>query len=343
MQNPGDRGIDPRMAEPFRAGVALITGASGFIGGRLRDALLADGHDVVALTRKGSPEPKQGRGAPVDYAELDSLTQVIAKEKPEYVFHVAGATKGVTYKDFQLGNVMPTQNLLEAVKRAHPDLKRFVHVSSLTCYGPSKADRPADELDERKPVEHYGKSKLEAEQAVEAASKDVPTTIIRPPTVYGPGDVDAYELFLWATRRVNLFYGNRDRHMSAIYVDDLVRGMREAAAHDAAIGKGYFLCDGEPRTWGEYQRHIVAASGGSAFDLNLPEQLLDVAAFFGELATKFDGKPRLLNKQKALLGKQPAWTCRHDRARADFGYKPRVSVREGVEQTFAWYREQRWI
>jgi nucleoside-diphosphate-sugar epimerase len=331
------------MSEPYRAGVALVTGASGFIGGRLRDALLADGYDVVALTRKGSPEPKKGRGAPVDYADLESLERVIEKERPEYVFHVAGATKGVKYQDFQRANVMPTENLLKATKRVHPGIRRFLHVSSLTCYGPSTVTRPSEEDDERKPVELYGTSKLEAEQVVDAASKDVPVTIIRPPAVYGPGDVDAFELFRWAARRLNLFYGNRDVMMSYVYVDDLVRGMRDAAAHDATLAKGYFLCDGEPRTWGGFQGEIVKASGLAAFDLNLPLRTLDVAAFFGELATMIDGKPRLFNKQKALLGKQLAWTCRSDRARADFGYKPQVDVREGVERTFEWYRAQRWI
>lgn len=331
------------MGESFRPGTALLTGASGFIGGRLRDALLDDGYDVVALTRKGSPEPKRGRAAAVDYADPDSLTRVLEQERPELVFHVAGATKGVSYQDFQRGNVMPTQNLIDAVKRAHPSLRRFVHVSSLTSHGPSTPERPSSEDDERKPVEYYGQSKLEADLVVEAAGKEVATTIICPPTVYGPGDVDAFELFRWAARRVNLFYGNRATHMSFVYVDDLVRGMREAAAHEATIGKRYFLTDGEPRTWDEFQRHIVEASGQRAFDLDLPSFVLDVSAFFGELATKVDGRPRLFNKQKVVLGKQRAWTCRHDRAQADFGYQPKFGTREGIERTFEWYRTQRWI
>jgi nucleoside-diphosphate-sugar epimerase len=331
------------MSSSFRPGVAVITGASGFIGGRLRDSLLDDGFDVVALTRAGSPAPKRGRAAAVDYADTDSLVRVLQEERPEYVFHVAGATKGVTIEDFRRGNVMPTQNLLTAMKRAHPELRRFLHVSSLTSHGPSTPERPSSEADERKPVEHYGQSKLEADLLVEAASKELPVTIICPPTVYGPGDVDVLEVFRWAARRVNLFYGNRAMHMSYVFVDDLVRGMREAAAHDATLGKRYFLTDGEPRTWHEFQSHVVAASGRGAFDLDLPSFLLDVSAFFGEIATRMDGKPRLFNKQKVVLGKQRAWTCQHDRARTDFGYEPRFGVREGVERTFEWYRAQRWI
>jgi nucleoside-diphosphate-sugar epimerase len=331
------------MSDTYRAGVALVTGASGFVGGRLRDALLDDGYDVVALTRPGSPEPKRGRAAAVDYAEPETLERVIAAERPEYVFHVAGATKGVSYDDFKRGNVMPTDNLMRALHKVHPGVRRFLHISSLAAFGPSTPDAPMREHHERKPVEFYGRSKLEAEQALEAAGHDVPWTIIRPPTVYGPGDVDNLEFFKLAKRGLNLFWGNRERHMSAVYVDDLVRGIREAAAHDATRGKGYFLCDGVPRTWGLYQQEIVTASGKKVLELNLPELFVDIAAVFGELATKLDKKPRLYNRQKALMGKQLAWTCAHDNARADFGYKPQVGVEDGMRRTFDWYREQRWL
>jgi nucleoside-diphosphate-sugar epimerase len=161
--------------------------------------------------------------------------------------------------------------------------------------------------------------------------------------VYGPRDAETFQLFRLASQRLNVFYGNRERSMSFVYVDDLVRGIRQAATHEATRGKGYFLCDGQPLTWGEYQQRIVEASGKRAFDLMLPELFVDVAAMFGELATKLDKKPRLFNRQKALMGKQIAWTCRHDRARDDFGYRPRVGAQEGVQRTFEWYRENGWL
>ncbi|MFI5307873.1 MAG: NAD-dependent epimerase/dehydratase family protein [Polyangiales bacterium] len=329
------------MSDAQRPGVALITGASGFIGGRLRDSLLDDGYDVVALVRPGSPEPKRGRAAAIDYAEPESLRAVLAQERPELVFHVAGATKGVHYEDFQRGNVMPTRNLLEAVAQTHPGLRRFVHISSLAAYGPSTPD-PVQEHHERKPIEHYGKSKLEAEQVLEALGDAVPWTMIRPPTVYGPGDVDNLELFRLAMRHLNVFYGNRERPMSFVFVDDLVRGIRTAATHEATRSRGYFLCDGRPLTWGEYQQYIVEQTGRRALDLNLPGLSLHVAAFFGELATKLDQKPRLFNRQKVLMAQQ-SWTCRHDRAATDFGYAPTVPVEEGLRRTFEWYRMEGWI
>jgi nucleoside-diphosphate-sugar epimerase len=112
---------------------------------------------------------------------------------------------------------------------------------------------------------------------------------------------------------------------------------------DAARSKGYFICDGKPLTWGQYQASIVAASGKRAFELRLPGACVDVAAAFGELLTAFDKKPRLFNRQKAIMGKQIAWTCRHERAKTDFGYSPKVSLEEGVKQTFDWYKTSGWL
>jgi nucleoside-diphosphate-sugar epimerase len=324
-------------------GTVLITGASGFIGGRLRDALLDAGADVVALRRRGSPEAKRGRSAVVEYDDRDGLRRLVEKEKPAYVFHVAGATKGVTYADFHRANVMPTKNLLDALRDAHPEVRRFVHVSSLTSYGPSTPSAPHTEGSPRRPIEFYGQSKLAAEEIVEGMGDTIPWTIFRPGGVYGPGDVDYFELFKSVERGLNVFFGNRERWMSVVYVDDLVRAILDGAESEKTRGKGYFVCDGKPVTWGVFQQEIIRASGRRVITLNLPELLVDVAATFGELATRIDNKPRLFNKQKAIMGAQEAWTCRHDALAGDIGYEPEFDAAKGVAATLAWYRAERWV
>lgn len=324
------------------AGKALITGASGFIGSRLRDALLADGVDVVAIRRRSSPPSKKGRSVAGDYADAAGLAEIIAEEKPDYVFHVAGATKGRTLEDFRRGNVMPTRNLIDAVKREHPGLRRFVFVSSLTVYGPSTPERPAREEDPRRPVEHYGRSKLEAERLLEAVGDAFAWTIVRPSAVYGPGDVDFLELFKGAARGLNPFFGNEHRWMSKIYVDDCVRGILAAASADAAVGNGYMLCDDEPVTWGRMQAAIVGVMPRRVVTLRLPEALTKIAAIGGEVATMVDKKPRLFNRQKVIMGEQEAWTCTGEAATRDFGFRCEVALDEGVRLTDAWYREHGW-
>lgn len=317
----------------------LITGASGFIGRRLRTALLADGVDVVAIRRGGSPAAKEGRSVSGDYADVAGLTRIIEEEKPDAIYHVAGVTKGRSYADFEAGNVMPTQHLLQACAH-HKDLSRFVLVSSLAAFGPSSRSRPLEESDPRRPVEYYGQSKRAAEELVE--NSEVPWTIVRPSGVYGPGDVDYFELFNLANRRVNLFFGNRDRAFSAIYVDDCVDAILTAGKRDEAVGNGYFLTDDAPTTWGDFQDMVVRAVGKRALTLNLPELLVTASAHLGELATRFDGKARLMNRQKAKMSQQDAWLCSGEKAKAELGFEASVDQAVGVERTHKWYRDQGW-
>jgi nucleoside-diphosphate-sugar epimerase len=330
------------MAMPNLDGKVLITGASGFIGSRLRDELLASGSDVVAIRRPGSPPSKAGRSVQADYARVPDLERVISEEKPDYVLHVAGVTKGSSYEDFRLGNVMPTRNLLAALRREHPDTRRFVLVSSLTSYGPSATSVPHREEDPPQPIEHYGRSKLEAERVVEEESAAVPWTIVRPSGVYGPGDVDYFNLFKSARLGWNLYFGNRNRRMSLIYVDDCVRGILQAAQYEGSVGKGYFLTSDEQATWEQFQSEVVRVVGRPVRTVDLPGLLVSVAALGGELASRIDKKPRLLNLQKAKMGAQEAWTCVGDAAHRDFGFTAEVDLAEGISRTHEWYTANDW-
>jgi nucleoside-diphosphate-sugar epimerase len=322
---------------------ALVTGASGFVGGRLRDALIDAGADVIAIRRPRSPAATRGRSVEADYADRAGLERILREEKPDVIFHVAGATKGVSYEDFHRGNVMPTENLALAAEQAHPDLARLVLLSSLASYGPSRPDAPHRESSPRRPIEHYGRSKMEAEQVLERLGDAVRWTVIRPSGVYGPGDGDYFNLFREVERGRNVFFGNRKRLFSAVYVDDCVRAIVDCARTDATLSKGYFICDGTPITWERFQQAIIDASGRRVRTLDLPEFLVGIAAVGGELATKLDHKPRLFNRQKAKMGAQEAWTCQHDAAREDFGYRPRVAVEEGVRRALQWYRSHGWL
>jgi nucleoside-diphosphate-sugar epimerase len=324
-------------------GKVLLTGASGFIGGRLRDKLLEDNVDVLAIRRPGSPPAKKGRSVEAAYEDLSGLEKIIAAEKPDYVLHVAGATKGVTYDDFRQANVVPTRHLLDALRKEHPSVKRFVHISSLASYGPSSAANPHTEKSERRPIEFYGQSKLEAERVVESMRADLPWTIIRPSGVYGPGDADYLNLFREVEKGRNVYFGNRKRWFSAIYVDDLVDAILLATTHDNAVGQGFFVCDGKPVTWETFQETMVRVSGKRVRSLDLPEFLVSLAAVGGEFATMLDKQPRLFNRQKAKMGAAEAWLCKSDSLRQTLGWMSHVGIEEGIRRTFEWYRKEKWI
>jgi nucleoside-diphosphate-sugar epimerase len=321
------------------SGKAIITGASGFVGSHLRDALLDAGVDVIALRRPGSPPAERGRSAEIDYSDTESLARIFESEKPDYVFHVAGVMNGVRYEDFSKGNVLPTRNLVQALGSENPQLRRFVYVSSLTAYGPSRKDAPMREDAEPCPVEFYGKSKLEAEEAIRAAGETIPWTIIRPGGVYGPGDYQYWELFRLAAKGINPFFGNRKRPLSSmVYIDDLIDAIIAAAQSPATLHKGYFISDGQPVTFEELQQLIVQAVGRKVWDIDLPAFSIDIAGFFGEIKGRITGKPSLYHRQKVIMARQEAWTCGCDAACTDFGYRPRVTLEEGIRKTYDGYR-----
>jgi nucleoside-diphosphate-sugar epimerase len=324
------------------SGKVLLTGASGFVGGQLRERLTRDGAEVVTLRRKAS-KAGQGRSVEVEYDDLPGLEKVLAGEKPDYLLHVAGATKGITYEDFQRANVMPTRNLLEAAVKQHPGLKRFVYVSSLTALGPNEPGKPHIESSERKPIEFYGQSKAEAEQVVESFSGKVKWSIVRPGGVFGPGDVDYFNLFKEVSKGRNVFFGNRKRAFSAVYVEDLIEAIVLSALRDEAVDKTFILGWEEPQTWEGFQQLLIEGSGRKAMTIDLPEAFVGVAAFFGELATKIDKKPRLFNKQKAKMGAQESWVGTSAAARQHLGWEPKLTVPEVIARTFSWYRENKWL
>jgi UDP-glucose 4-epimerase len=328
------------LEKPIR-GRVIVTGTSGFIGSNLRDALLRGGADVISLLRPVSRPSAKGRSVGVAYEDVAGLTRLMAAEQPDYVFHVAGATKGVTYEDFRSANVVPTQNLAEALRQGYPAVKRFVFVSSLTAWGPSNEGPPVRETDEPRPVEHYGRSKLEAERVL--AKIAIPWTTIRPPTVYGPAEVDMFTLFKAAKNGINLYFGNREKKMSAIYVDDLLDAMVNAAQAEHTIGKAYFVSDGVDYNWDQVQRQIVTTVGRRTLHVNLPSFVVGMAGLAGELLTAVDRKPRLLNRQKATMDAQTAWLCSNEAARREFGFTPRVQLAEGIKRAYAWYVENGWL
>src|SRR3989442_11826386 len=108
------------------------------------------------------------------------------------VFHVAGVTKAIHASDYYLGNVRATENLLDAMSGSEATL---THVSSLAAVGPNPDAVPLREDAEPRPLTHYGKSKLQGEQAVRGSAVCDRAIVIRPPVVYGPRDVDVYQVF----------------------------------------------------------------------------------------------------------------------------------------------------
>ncbi|MDQ7064065.1 MAG: NAD-dependent epimerase/dehydratase family protein [candidate division KSB1 bacterium] len=324
---------------------ALVTGASGFIGGFLVQRLLDDGVEVVCLMRKTSSRAY----LPVDririhlgsLQDVDSLKTAV--QGVDVVFHLAGATKALSREDFFQINAGGTQNLLEACRQSGVKLPRFVLVSSLAAAGPSADRQGISEEDEPRPVSHYGQSKLEAERIAAEYGRDLPVTIVRPPVVYGPRDRDVYQYFKQVNMGFALYLGREPRYFSIIHVRDLVEGIWAAGRAAQAVGRTYFLTNPQPESWRGLGQMIARAVGKEPVPIVLPEWTASVVAVFGEMVARITRKPPLLGFDKIREMREKYWVCRGTRAETELGFRPAISAEEGIEETAKWYRDHGWL
>lgn len=202
---------------------ALVTGANGFVGSHLVEALLHRGYRVRCLVRKTS-NLRWLSGLNVEYvycdiAEKDSLRDAV--RGVDFVFHCAGLTKARNREEYFKANAEGTKNLVEVCLKHNPELKRFVYVSSQAAVGPGSDEKPLNEEAPCRPVTHYGESKLEGEKIVLAYVSRLPITIVRPPAVYGPRDTDILGFFKVANSRFRVSFGLGQSFLSLVYVKDL--------------------------------------------------------------------------------------------------------------------------
>lgn len=328
--------------------IAVVTGASGFIGSHLVDALLAQGATVRALVREGSAsdalDPRVERSV-VDLLDSRSVREAEVWEGATHLFHLAGVTKRRTLAQFREGNVIPTANVLAAAAaRADRSPPRVVVVSSQAAAGPALApDRPVREDDEPRPIEGYGRSKLEAEQAARLHEDTLPIAIVRAAAVYGPRDRDFLRAFRLAARPLALHAVPRGNSFSIVYVTDTVQALLLAATHPSAIGRTYFVASADT-TWRDLYAEIAAASNTRrALEVQMPLPALALAGRAGDVVSALTGWHSLANSNKTSLARPRWWLCDASRASAELGWQPTVTLQEGVRRTYLWYREAAWM
>ena len=261
-----------------------------------------------------------------------------------HVFHVAGVTKRRTLSEFRYGNVVPTANLLSAVASHGLRMRRFVLISSQAAAGPATdANHPVTEEDVPHPVEGYGQSKLEAEQATQRYLKQVPVTIVRPGAVYGPRDVDFLNVFREASRRIAFHAAPRAQALSVVHVRDLVKALLIAADHDVVSGRTYFVASDAAVTWSDLYRGIARVAGTHPIELQLPRPALALAGQAGNLLSLLTGRHFLMNTNKVALSRPRWWLCDSSRAHRELGWTASTPFEEGLRETYRWYVDAGWL
>ncbi|HEU4959784.1 MAG TPA: NAD(P)H-binding protein [Sphingomonas sp.] len=294
--------------------VLAVTGGTGFVGGTLVNLARGAGHHVRALTRRPQPEHAGVTWVSGALDTPDALDELVAGA--DAVIHVAGVVNAPDRAGFAAGNVEGTRAIVAAAEQA--GVRRFVHVSSLAAREPQ--------------LSTYGWSKAEAEHVVEGSGLD--WAMVRPPAIYGPGDMEMRELFRLA--KFGIALTPPAGRLSVIEVSDLGR-LLIALAGTAGNQRLLEADDGRPGGWthADFARAIGAAVGRPVRPIALPRPLLTLAAWGDRLAR---GKRAKLTPDRVAYFCHPDWTVDPDKRPDPALWRPEVPTPEGLAATAAWYR-----
>ena len=319
----------------------LITGGNGFVGRHLAGELLARGDKVRVLALPGEdtssldPRCLVHRG---DVRVAESLTHAVGGT--DAVFHLAAMMHvWRPLADYEQVNVGGTLNVCRAAISA--GVGRVVHMSSSTVYG-MDSPGPVDEDFRLAPFnDPYSRTKADADLAVQRlmSEEGLPGVILRPDQIFGPGDrlhFGATAARLGSGRGV--IVGKGDNLLPLVYVDDVVQGLMLAGDSDRALGEAFNISSDGPITQKEFLDCVAQETGGEAPRIRVPLGVLKVGAAVAErLFTAAGGsrRPPITRLGAAFLGTSVRFSI--DKARNNLGYAPRVSLRDGIHRSAAWY------
>jgi len=308
---------------------ALVTGATGFVGSHLVDALLEKGWRVAVLVRKSS-NLRWLQGKPVE--RVDPGTAPLPD--CDVLFHVAGSIRADTYADYLSGNRDLAVRVFEAARA-----RRFVHISSLAAAGPGE---DVDESTPCRPLSLYGRSKKEGEDAVWKRRDRIPVTVIRPPVVYGPRDFGLFDLYLTVSKGLRPEIGGSKR-ISIVHVRDLVEGIVAAGESPAGANEVFYLANEAKVEISEVMGLVAAALGNRTFRVGIPDRVVRFLGALVEDVASMVGKRSMFGRDKALEMTQKAWCCSPAKAERLLGWKARVPLERGMTEAVAWYRGERLL
>ncbi len=320
----------------------LVTGANGFVGSNLVRELVHQNYRVTCLVRQTS-NLHSLTGLPVtfkyvDYHSVRSLQEAIYDN--QVLFHIAAKVREISKKRYYNANVTLTKNLMEAIQDT--SIEKCVFLSSQAAGGPRKDNSFKTELDSSNPVSHYGWSKLEAEKVINNECP-VPWVIVRPSSVFGPGDKDFLKYFQLVQKGVAPIAGLKKKYMSLIYIEDLISLLMLCMEEHAANDQLFYACDDNAYSFDEFIDTLAKVMKKKVLKVRVPIFLSYMGAWFNECKKIFTGKQAILNIQKVNEAKQRYWLCSIEKARRILHFHPEFSLEKGLIKTYKWYKEHTWL
>lgn len=324
---------------------ALVTGAGGFLGFAIAQALVHRGDQVRGFSRSAYPD-LDALGVEQRSGDLsDSHAVDAAVDGADVVFHVAGKPGAWgSYRSFYEANVLGTENVIQACRRH--GVRDLVFTSS-----PSVVSQRGDleGVDESLPIPssflaHYPATKAEAEKLVRRANgPELRTVSLRPHLVWGPRDPNLLPRLVARAdglRRI----GDQDKLIDTTYIDDATQAHLLAARKlrddpEVVAGNAYFISSDAPiGTWTMIDR-MLAAADRPPVRKRIPR---GVAYALGWLFEVFYQGLRLRSEPPLTRWVVTELSSAHwfdiTAAKRDLGYEPRVNLDEGMERLATWWR-----
>jgi 2-alkyl-3-oxoalkanoate reductase len=321
----------------------LVIGGNGFVGRHVVSALQGRGDSVRVLALPDEDARwLQQRDVAVYRGDVRRTETLAAPMRGvDAVLHLA-AMMDVwrPMADYYAVNVTGTENACRAALAA--GVRRFVHMSSSSVYGMALG-RPADESFPLAPFpDPYPVTKAAGDMAVQRMIADdhLPAVIIRPDQIFGPGDHLHFGKMADRLRAgKGVIAGPGDNAMPFVYIADAVQGLLLALDHEHAAGHTYNITNDSPLTQQELLEAIARETGASPPRIHVPYRALYAAGYLAERLAMLGPsrrRPPITRLGVAFFGTDNRYAI--GKARRELGFRPRVSLREGVRLAAEWYR-----
>ena len=327
----------------------LVTGATGFIGGHICEALHHSGY-VVRATYRRKVIPRFLKELANDGVQLtqcdlrDESCRNSITHDMDAVVHAAGLVEGwEKLKDSMRINYEVTVNLLDVAR--HCGCKVFLYISSTTVHGfgnhiDSTEDGPYYAL--RFP--YQVSKKLADDYVLSQNSKDFRTTVVRPGNVYGPRDTTTFDKLFDALRVGFMPYIDGGKYLTApVYIDNLIEGIIRILSNNDSGGQAFILTDGDRITWKEFLEQARKCLGVKHVWLHGgPFWLAWIIVWILDLVFRTFGITAILPLTPGMVDHASHnYSFNIDKARKVLGYDPQISWQEGVLQTVRAYLAQK--
>ena len=324
---------------------ALITGATGFLGGALTRRLHSMGWDVTALGRNPKKlnqlEDEGIHALLIELKDKKALADVCKDQ--EIVFHCAALpSPWGNFETFYQANVIGTRNVIRGCEEHH--VKRLVYVSTPSLYFDYNSRTDVKETDPLpEPVSNYSATKILAEQELdEAFARGLATIAIRPRALFGPGDTVIFPRLIPHLQSGRLpILGDGENIVDLTYIENVVDALLLCAESPAnTLGKKYNISNGEPvKIWKLVERICD--------ELNLPHPTRKIsyktanaaATVLEALYTIIPTHPEPPLTRVSVSMMANSTTLDISAAKNELGYQPKVSLDEGVERFLNWWKE----